>query len=180
MNKLNLLLTSLIVAIPGAILAVLLVMAFLYHGGGANVAFQGLAGLTLLVGASMAALPGAVLVFVKGDLKAPATAKRKKQAEPEEEEAPAEPEGGDDFELGATSDLADAEDESLAETTPPEDDLGNDMAVSDFLDRSSVEEEDMMIIDADSSSEADEFPMEDEDDLFGDDEDTPKKKKKKK
>jgi hypothetical protein len=85
-NKTNLCLTSLVAAIPGAWLAVLMVMAFLSPGaGGWSVVVKGLAGLQLLIGAALAAMPVGILVLSgpKGEKKS----KQKDQPAPKGDEA---------------------------------------------------------------------------------------------
>ena len=64
MNKNTLCLTSLVAAVPGAVLAVLMVMAFVNFAGGWSVMVKGLTGLLLLIGAALAVMPVGIFLFV--------------------------------------------------------------------------------------------------------------------
>ncbi len=78
MNKTGLCLTSLVAAIPGAWLAVLMVMAFLSAGaGGWSVTVKGLAGMLLLIGGVLAVMPIGILLFAGPKAEKPAKQKDK-------------------------------------------------------------------------------------------------------
>lgn len=64
MTKNTLCLTSLVAAVPGAWLAVLMVMAFVNHSGGWSVTLQGLAGILLLIGSTLALMPVGIYVLM--------------------------------------------------------------------------------------------------------------------
>lgn len=83
MTKQSLALTSLIAAIPGLFLTVLMVIAFISHAGGTTVTLKLLAFVLLLAGGAMAALPAGIWVRggpdaksdkKKGETKAPVAA----------------------------------------------------------------------------------------------------------
>lgn len=63
MTKTGLCLTSLVAAVPGAWLAVLMVMAFVNFAGGWSVTVKGLAGVLLLIGAGLAVMPIGIFLF---------------------------------------------------------------------------------------------------------------------
>src|SRR5207244_527951 len=134
---------------------------------------------------AMTALPAGVMVYVKGDLFAPKKAKKKKKdAEQDDEEAADEDEedgeaaaaGDDDFELSPADEFAETMD--MPSDAEVGDDTGAEMEVSDFLDQSSVDEQEMMVMEEGSSSETEAMQLEDFEDDFEEDID-PKKKKKK-
>jgi hypothetical protein len=91
-NKTNLALTSLVAAIPGAWLAVLMVMAFVSFAGGWSVTVKGLAGALLLIGGVLAVMPIGILVL--------GGPKTEKPAKPKEKAAKA---AADDDELQAAA-----------------------------------------------------------------------------
>ena len=76
MTKNQLCLTSLVAAVPGLILAVLMTMAFVNYAGGPTGGFKVISGLLLLIGAFLAAMPA--IIFVRGG---PHVAKPKKKEE---------------------------------------------------------------------------------------------------
>jgi hypothetical protein len=78
MNKNALCLTSLIAAIPGALLAVLMVMAFVNYAGGFSIVVKGLAGIMFLTGGALAAMPAVILLSGPKMAKEPATGDAKK------------------------------------------------------------------------------------------------------
>jgi hypothetical protein len=158
-NKKSLFLTSLVAAIPAAILTVMTAMVFLNYSGGAKLAYQLLTALTLVLGAFLTVLPAAILVFGKPDHSTAAKPKKGDDAAADQEEG---------FELASSEQLQ--EDEIIE----MDDELGTDMEVGDFLDQSSVEEQEMMVVESSSTSDVDEFDLESEDDTVA------KKKKKKK
>lgn len=61
-NKNSLMLTSVVSAVPGAVLFVLMVLAFVNHAGGASFTLKALAGLMLLLGLFLAVLPVGILL----------------------------------------------------------------------------------------------------------------------
>lgn len=89
MSKTGLCLTSIVAAIPGAWVAVLVVMAFLSAGaGGWSVAIKALSGALLLVGGGLAVMPIGILLFAGPKAEKPAKAKEKPANEsPEKGEA---------------------------------------------------------------------------------------------
>lgn len=87
MSKLNLMLLSLVAAVPGGVLAYLMVAAFLTRSGDMTGTFQILAGLTLVVSALVAVVPIGILLFSKKEPKA------------EEEAEEGEPDASEDEEL---------------------------------------------------------------------------------
>jgi hypothetical protein len=93
-NKNSLFLTSLVAAIPGAVLACLMVMAFVKYAGGPTWWVKILAALLLLIGALLAAMPvGIILAGPKTEKepkKSPDEAAEKSDAA-EAEEAAEEP-----------------------------------------------------------------------------------------
>jgi hypothetical protein len=82
-------LTSLVAAVPGAWLAVLMVMAFVNHAGGWSVTLQGLAGILLLIGSTLALMP--VGIYVLMGPKAEKASKKKKDSHAKEADSAAEP-----------------------------------------------------------------------------------------
>jgi hypothetical protein len=62
-SKNGLFLTSLVAAIPGAVLACLMVMAFVNYAGGPTWWVKILAGMLLLIGALLAAMPVGIFLF---------------------------------------------------------------------------------------------------------------------
>lgn len=65
MSKIQLFLTSLIAAVPGGILAAMLVFVFLNHGGGPTVMVQGLVAASLGSSVFVALMPLGILVFYR-------------------------------------------------------------------------------------------------------------------
>ena len=78
MTKTGLILTSFVAAIPGAALAYLMVMAFLGHSGGPSMWTKALAGMLLVIGGLLAAMPFGIIVFA-----GPKTEKAPKKPEDE-------------------------------------------------------------------------------------------------
>jgi hypothetical protein len=116
MSKTQVLLASLVAAVPGAFLAYLMVMSFISYGDKSSGAMKGLAGVTLCLAAVMCALP--VIVWVAGP-KTPSSQAADESRGKKDEEGEAEPDGQDDVaaesgEVEAASDeLASVDDESL-------------------------------------------------------------------
>lgn len=81
MSKNGLILTSLVGAIPGLIMAVLMVMAFINYAGGQSVFHKILCVLLLLIGLLLAAMP--VGIFVLAGPKAEKAPAKKKDEEEE-------------------------------------------------------------------------------------------------
>jgi hypothetical protein len=82
-TKQSLALTSLIAAIPGLFLALLMVWAFIGYAGGSTVTLKLLAFVLLLIGGGIAALP--VHIWLRGGPDAPGAKKK------DERQSPAEP-----------------------------------------------------------------------------------------
>jgi hypothetical protein len=80
-SKNGLCLTAIVAAIPGAWLAVLMIMAFVNYAGGPSVTVKALAGILLLVGGALAVMP--IGIFVLAGPRAE-KASRKKEAKDEE------------------------------------------------------------------------------------------------
>jgi hypothetical protein len=114
-TKLQVMLTSLVAAIPGALLAYFMVMVFLNFGGGSSGFFKGLAGVSLLLGAMLALMPVGILVFAgpKSEKKKP----KPKPADGDESETEAIADSGDEVAAVADSgdDLAVAEEDADAD-----------------------------------------------------------------
>jgi hypothetical protein len=123
---------SLVSAIPGAILAIVMVLVFVNYAGGPSILTKVLAGLMLLSGLALAAMPAAIWLFL-----APKQISAEKAAgaaaEPKQEEAevaveePAEPAEGI------------IEDDAVDKEVPQNDeesefDLGADFVVDDDED----------------------------------------------
>lgn len=68
MTKNSLMLISLVAAIPGALLLVLMVMAFINYAAGPTMWYKALAGTALLVGLLLTCMP--LVIFVRGGPKA--------------------------------------------------------------------------------------------------------------
>ena len=116
MNKSTLILVSLIAAIPGGVMTVLMVMAFVNHAGGTGWMIKALAGISLLTGAAVFAMPIGIVVFLGREKSgaAPQATAPDEIVEDEAEEAEEEVEefeddgstfGADDFEDQETGDL---------------------------------------------------------------------------
>lgn len=133
MSKLSLCLVSLIAAIPGGILAALLVKVFLDYGGGPSPAYQGLAGVVLLISAMMTLMPIGILLFGGRKQDAAPAVTRQGAAESADDL-----ESADEFEeLGSADDLESAdefgdefssEDDLVAEDSSEfDDEFGDDL-----------------------------------------------------
>jgi hypothetical protein len=86
-SKNGLLLTSLVAAIPGAVMACLMVMAFVNYAGGPTWWVKILAAMLLLIGALLAVMPVGIFLF--------AGPKAEKAPRKEGEEAPAKAESAE-------------------------------------------------------------------------------------
>ncbi len=89
MSKNAVCLTSIVAALPGAWVAVLVVMAFLSEGaGGWSAVIKALSGILLLIGGSLAVMPVGILLFMGPKKEKPAKVKEKAaKAESEDAEA---------------------------------------------------------------------------------------------
>lgn len=85
MTKNELCLTSLVAAIPGAILAVLMIFAFINYAGGPTLGFRLISGLLLLIGAFLGLMP--VGIFLRGGPQAAKPKKKDVVPTPEETQA---------------------------------------------------------------------------------------------
>lgn len=156
MSKKGLILTSLIGAVPGALMAALMVMAFINHAGGPTVLHKILSVLALLIGLLLAAMPIGILVLT-GPKAEKQAAKKKDEAAEESGELVEATEG----EIGDSSDLLDegaaVTDENLVvDEGPPDEFAVTGEVVADDLE-----------------AESDDFAVEEEVE-----EEAPKKKKK--
>lgn len=101
MSKNGLFLTSLVAAIPGVILACLMVMAFVNYAGGPTWWVKILAGMLLLIGMLLTAMPVGIMLFAGP--KAEKAPKTEKNEAAEKEAAEAESEAaGESARSGAT------------------------------------------------------------------------------
>lgn len=99
MSKTGLCLSSLVAAVPGAWLAVVIVMAFVSYAGGWSITVKGLAGSLLLIGSSLAVMPIGILLFAGPKAEKPAKQKDKPaKAKADEVEPQAAVVVDDDFE----------------------------------------------------------------------------------
>lgn len=137
MNKLNLTLTSLVAAIPAAVLAIVLVMGFVNYAGGPT-GVKVISGLTLLIAAALAFMPAGIF-FLSGPRaeKAPKVKEEKKGEAPASESAVAvaddELVADEEATLDADEFVADSED--FTETiSQPASDEGDDFAADFDLD----------------------------------------------
>lgn len=195
MTKLQVALISLVAAIPGALLAYLMVMVFLNFSGGSSGFLKGLAGVSLLMGATLALMPAGIFVFAgtKGD-KAKAPGKAKKDEGDEDNPALAETitadtseamdddegnaESADDLELASMDAMevaddadADSDFEIAGEPVSGGDEDNASAHADDDFEPSAESIDDLEV----ASSEALEFDFDDEDE---DDEKPPPGKRK--
>ena len=147
MSNKQLSLTSLVAAIPGALLAALAVMAFIKYAGGPSITWKALAGTVLLIGGTLALMPVGILVF--GGPKTEKAPKKDAEAKPPEgaveegavatasaDDFVAEAEGQDEggLEVGEESASSDPYAETMDQ---PPDEAGSDaFVVDDFEDES--------------------------------------------
>jgi len=137
-SRTSLFATSLIGALPGAVLAYLCVMAFLNYAGGGSILLKVLTGLLLVVGLAMPALSVAALMSGR----APGAAKPAKKEKKEKKEkkgnkskaAAAEEEfedavDGSDDDVAVTAEIANTGE--VEEFSLDDDGLGDDLIVED-------------------------------------------------
>lgn len=130
MNKNDLLLTSLVGAIPGLFLAVLMMIAFVSYAGGWSFYVKGLALMLLLTGGALAAVPVALFL---ADRKKPATAAKADgdlaSTQPAKAVAVEEAEGASDdaFEFDESA----AGEEPAAEAGSDDFNLGDDFEIEE-------------------------------------------------
>lgn len=119
MIKNGLFLTSFVAAIPGAVLAYLMVMSFIQYAGGPSMWTKGLAGMLFLIGLLLMAMP--VGIFLFAGPKAEKASPKKSAGESNEESGDAESaaESGEEIGSGhAETVIGDSEDfESPADVT---------------------------------------------------------------
>jgi hypothetical protein len=181
-TKQGLFLTSFVAAIPGALMAYLMVAAFLQHAGGPSAWTKALAGMLLLIGLLLAAMP--LGIFLYGGPKTEKAPAKKAEGDSSEEGADAESaaESGDDMDsrhaetvIGDADEFeerADVTDENLEvfEGAPDEFSVTGEVVTGD----SAAEES----FDADADSDFEVNTGDDEEPFEFDDEE-PKKGKKK-
>lgn len=114
MSKNALVLTSLITAIPGALLVFVTVMSFLRYAGGWSIGIQALSGLLLLIGLGLALMP--VGIYVLGGPKAEKEAKAESESAAESAELVAAEESGE----------TPASEELISDSSLEVDELGTD------------------------------------------------------
>ena len=172
MSKNGLILTSLVGAVPGALMATLMVMSFAKYAGGPSVLHKILCALALLIGLLLAAMPVGIFVLAgpKAE-KAPAKKKEEKTAKDADE---------------ASGEIAEAEEAEAEETLIGEsDDLveENASATDDNLEIEEGPPDEFAvtgeIVTDEAAAEAEEFVVEGDLEVEEADEgDAPKKKKK--
>lgn len=168
MTKTQVVLTSLVAALPGAILSYLLVMVFLQFGGGKTVMMQALAAITLLMSIATVLAPAGLWVF--GGPSAPRRKKAAKTADGDEDaEEVEEVEAADDDDAEVVSAASDdaLEVEETEDATAGG--FGDDLAFEDEAVVEDVEEVDTVTADSDAFE-----------DIFDEEEEEPAAKKKKK
>ncbi len=189
MSKNGLILTSLVGAIPGLVMAYLMLMAFVNSAGGPTVLSKIQCVLALLIGLLLAAMPVGIFVLTgpKGE-KAPAKKKEEKEEKDAEvvEEASGEVVEADaaseETLIGDSSDLLDEDDAGVTDENlvvdegPPDEFAVTGEVVKDDLDTGS---EDFSAEDEPADEPADEFEIEEELEIEEAEEDAPKKGKKK-
>jgi midasin (ATPase involved in ribosome maturation) len=171
-TKTQVVLTSLVAALPGVVLSYLLVMVFLSYGGGKTVMMQALAAITLLLSIAAVLAPAGLWVF--GGPAAPRKKKAAKDAEGGEGEEGDEDaaeveevEAADEDEEVET--VAAASDEALEIESGEVEGFEDDVALEDEAMVEEVEDADTVTADSDAFE-----------DVFDDiEEDEPKDKKKK-
>ncbi|HVW02704.1 MAG TPA: hypothetical protein VHB77_20270 [Planctomycetaceae bacterium] len=163
MTKTQVVLTSLVAALPGAMLSYLLVMVFLQYGGGKTVMMQALAAITLLLSIAAVLAPAGLWVF--GGPAAPRKKKGGEAAEADEVEEAGEVEEAEEGEEIETASAA--SDELEVEEVSEAEGFEDEVAFEDEAAIEEVEEEETVQADSDAFE-----------DIF-DDEEEPKSKKKK-
>jgi len=145
-NKLNLTLTSLVAAIPAAVLLILLVMGFVNYAGGPT-GVKVISGFTLLIAAGVAFMPAGIF-FLSGPKaeKAPKVKEEKKEEAPASESAVAvaddELVAQEDASFEVDEEMAVADSEDFAETiAQPAEDSG-DVDLGDEFDLDTDEDAD--------------------------------------
>lgn len=124
MTKNQLCLTSLVAAVPGLILFVLMIMAFANYAGGPTVGFKSICALLLIIGAFLAAMPGIIFLRERPQVEKPKK-EEAKVADPEE----TQPSQISDEEATFEVDEHHADSEAFAETIDEPDALAGS---SDF------------------------------------------------
>ena len=174
MSKNGLILTSLVGAIPGLLMAYLMVMFFLKYTGGQSIIHMALCGLLLLIGLLLAAMP--IGIFVLAGPKAEKAPAKKKDAEAAEVvESASSAESGEVVEaeetvIGDSSDFVDehaavTDDNLEIDEGPPDEFAVTGEVVTDDLEAGSE--------DFGAAEEVDEFEIDEPE------EEAPKKGKKK-
>ena len=136
MNKNTLCLTSLVAALPGAWLAVLMVMAFINFAGGWSAPLKGIAGLLLLAGAALAAMPVGIFLFFGPKTAKPLKATEATEKEPGESESSAAVEADASVADDASTFEIDESSENVEEAAD-EFDLGGDFESDDDVETKS-------------------------------------------
>lgn len=165
MTKFQVLLASLVAALPAGVLSVMLVLVFLNYGGGPNLTFQALVAATLGSSTLITLMPLGILVFYRDGSSPVKASAPKAAAAPIIDEEPVAAEDG--AELSAELESVDLD----AHDTSPEGgfDLGG-------FDDAPIEEEDLST-DENLIATSDEMETEDFESFFDDEEPKGKKKK---
>lgn len=163
MTKSSTALMSLVAAIPGALLAFLLVMAFLNHADKMGGTLNAIVGVALLCGVATALMPVGVLIF--GGPKGPAKPKAAKKVKPKKEKAKKEKPAKKQAKSEPDDEFVDedADDEGSSELVDDEVDLDDEeteqveLAEDDEIARKKVSDE----WDVPDSQDDDDFEFED-------------------
>lgn len=144
MTKLSLFLTSLVAALPGALLAYLTVMSFIDYGEGSSGVMKGLAGLGAAMGSLLALMPVGILVLVRSPGSEKKAKPEEKPAEAAASAAVADDEvGGEDLEVSGVSmelETAEGVEGESMELETAEADLGESMELETVEEEAVVEE----------------------------------------
>ena len=173
MTKTGLFLTSFVAAIPGAVLAYLMVMAFLSHSGGPSMWTKALAGMLLVIGGLLAVMPFGIIVFA-----GPKTEKAPKK--PKEEAAKEEGSAVVAAESEAELEAEEAEESSESRQAVTDSNLEVVEAISDDFAPAGDADEAAEVSEDDSDFEVNPDASDSSDELLEAEEDEPKKGKKKK
>lgn len=173
MTKLQISLVSLVAAIPGGVLAYVMVMAFLNHGGGSSGMLKGLAGGTLVVGSLLALMPIGIFIFA-GPKKAKTADKDDDATELQEDDAADSgdvdaaqtviydsPDADDEDELADSADLDEAE--ATIDADADDFEMADDDEDLELGDDDSAADDDLEVT-MDASGDDDDFSFDDEDD----------------
>jgi len=164
-TKTQVVLTSLVAALPGAVLSYLLIMVFLSYGGGKTVMMQALAAITLLLSIAAVLAPAGLWVF--GGPAAPRKKNAGKDAEGGDEagEDAAEVEEVEAADEDEVQTVAAASDEALEIESGEVEGFEDEVAFEDEAAVEDVEEADVVTADSDAFEDVfDDFEDEEPDD----------------